>query len=259
MLTAAGALTISYVDRFMIDGFVGRGALGIYTFYSTISIGILSLGASVSHQFLPKIIAAYAVGRAAYCRVIRNFFLVPVRVQVPCWFWRRFLIGPLLAVLKLVQYAQSVAVFFVMLPGILLRILADVPSYALYAARADGKLLYCNLGSAIVSVLLNLMLVPVLGIFGAAVSGGIASAVSLLALTYFALRGMREGRVEPAQRRRSFLPPMPTCSTPEAITKRGGPQAFRDLPSLLRRYRLAKQLTVISPRFPISGCSRLSR
>src|SRR5205085_11099343 len=45
MLTAAGALTISYIDRFLIDGFAGRTALGIYTFYSTISIGILSLGA----------------------------------------------------------------------------------------------------------------------------------------------------------------------------------------------------------------------
>ena len=66
MLTAAGALTISYVDRFMIDSFVGRGALGIYTFYSTISIGILSLGASVSQQFLPKIIMAWSTGAQAY-------------------------------------------------------------------------------------------------------------------------------------------------------------------------------------------------
>ncbi|MFX5562570.1 hypothetical protein ABTD73_19145, partial [Acinetobacter baumannii] len=57
MLTAAGALVISYVDRFVIDAFVGRDALGIYTFYSTILIGLLSLGGSVSHQFLPKVIA----------------------------------------------------------------------------------------------------------------------------------------------------------------------------------------------------------
>ncbi len=197
MLTAAGALTISYVDRFLIDGFVGRGPLGIYTFYSTLSIGILSLGASVSQQFLPKIIAAYAVGMAAYRRVIRNFFWSLFGVAGTMVVAAAILIAPLLAVLQLVQYAQSVAVFFLMLPGILVRVLADVPSYALYAARADGKLLYCNLGSAIISVLLNCTLIPVLGIYGAALSGGIASAVLLLALTYFALRGMREARVEP--------------------------------------------------------------
>jgi O-antigen/teichoic acid export membrane protein len=70
LLTAAGALTISYVDRFMIDAWVGRGPLGIYTFYSTLMIGMLSLGASVSHQFLPKIIEAWSAGADAYRKLL---------------------------------------------------------------------------------------------------------------------------------------------------------------------------------------------
>ena len=74
MLTAAGALVISYVDRFVIDIFVGRDALGIYTFYSTILIGLLSLGGSVSHQFLPKVIAGYAASVDAYRAALRSFF-----------------------------------------------------------------------------------------------------------------------------------------------------------------------------------------
>jgi O-antigen/teichoic acid export membrane protein len=197
MLTAGGALTISYVDRFMIDGFVGREALGFYTFYSTISIGILSLGASVSHQFLPKIIDAYASGMAAFRKVIHSFFWSLFAVTVTMVVFAALLISPLLALLQLPQYAQSVGVFFLMSPGILVRILADVPSYALYAARADGKLLFCNLGSAIVSILLNLALIPVLGIYGAALSGCIASAVLLITLTFFAARRMREDRMEP--------------------------------------------------------------
>jgi hypothetical protein len=57
MLTAIGASTISYVDRFVIDDFLGKDALGIYTFYSTILIGLLSLGGAISHQFLPGIIS----------------------------------------------------------------------------------------------------------------------------------------------------------------------------------------------------------
>ena len=77
-----------------------------------------------------------------------------------------------------------------MLPGIFLRMLADVPSYALYAARSDKYLLFCNLGSALVSTLLNVLLIPVLGIYGAALTGGIASAVLLLSL---ALLGRRAG------------------------------------------------------------------
>ena len=197
MLTAVGALTISYVDRFMIDGFVGREALGIYTFYSTISIGMLSLGASVSQQFLPKIIAAYASGRTAFRKVIQTFFWSLFGVAAATIALAAVCISPTLAVLQLTQYAESVGVFFLMLPGILLRILADVPSYALYAARADGKLLFCNLGSAMVSVLLNLALVPLLGLYGAALSNCVASGVLLIVLTFFTVGKMREARTEP--------------------------------------------------------------
>jgi O-antigen/teichoic acid export membrane protein len=81
-----------------------------------------------------------------------------------------------------------------MLPGIFLRMLADVPSYALYAARSDKYLLVCNLGSALVSAFLNLVLVPVIGIYGAALAGGVASAVLFLSLVGCAARSIREKR-----------------------------------------------------------------
>jgi O-antigen/teichoic acid export membrane protein len=198
MLTSAGALTLSYVDRFMIDGFVGREALGIYTFYSTISIGILSLGASVSQQFLPKMIAGHAAGMTAFRKVIRSFFWSLFGISGGMIVLAAALIMPMLSVMQLVQYAQSSWVFFLMLPGVLLRVLADVPSYALYAARADGKLLVCNLGAALVSVLLNLALIPPLGIYGAALSSCVASAALLSALTYCAAaRMVQEGGTEP--------------------------------------------------------------
>jgi O-antigen/teichoic acid export membrane protein len=206
ILTAVGALTISYVDRFMIDGFVGREALGIYTFYSTISIGMLSLGASVSQQFLPKMIAAYTSGAAALQKAIRSFFWSLLGVAGGIIVVAAVLISPILATLQLTQYAQSVGVFFLMFPAILLRILADVPSYALYAARADGKLLVCNLGSAIVSILLNIALIPALGIYGAALSNCVASGVLLVALTFFTVSRMREDRMEPGRTTSAGLP-----------------------------------------------------
>ena len=79
-----------------------------------------------------------------------------------------------------------------MLPGIFLRMLADVPSYALYAARSDKYLLICNLSSAVVSTVLNVALIPVLGIYGAALASGIASAALFFSLISFAIHRMRE-------------------------------------------------------------------
>jgi O-antigen/teichoic acid export membrane protein len=197
MLTAGGALTISYVDRFVIDAWVGRGALGIYTFYSTIMIGMLSLGTSVSHQFLPKVIAAWSAGADPYRRAVRSFFWSLASVTVGMVVLAAGLIWPLLAMMHLAQYAASVGVFFLMLPGVLLRVLADVPSYALYAAKADTSLLLCNLGSAMAAILLNVILVPAAGIYGAALAGAIASGTLLTALSVLALRKMRQAGREP--------------------------------------------------------------
>lgn len=206
MLTAGGALTITYVDRFIIDEFLGREALGIYTFYSTISIGLLSLGASVSHQFLPKVIAGYTSGQKDYRANVRAFFWSLFGIACGMTVFAGLTIWPMLALFSLPAYAASIWVFYSMLPGVLLRILADVPSYALYAARADGKLLFCNVGSAILSILLNLALIPVFGLYGAALSSGLTSGTLLLTLTYFAARKMRDPRHEPGAAASAGLP-----------------------------------------------------
>jgi O-antigen/teichoic acid export membrane protein len=206
ILTAAGALIISYVDRFIIDKFIGREALGIYTFYSTISIGLLSLGASVSHQFLPKVIAGYASGRDAYRASLQSFFWSLFVITSGMTIVAGLTMWPTLALFGLSQYAASIWVFYSMLPGVLLRILADVPSYALYAARADGSLLLCNVGSAIISVLLNIALIPILGIYGAAIASGVASGILLLVLTFLTMRKMREVHASPGATSLAGLP-----------------------------------------------------
>ena len=181
----------------MIDHSVGRTALGIYTFYSTIAIGMLSLGASVSHQFLPKVIAAWSAGADAYRDAIRTFFWSLAGITAGMVGLAATLITPLLAMMHLTQYALSVGVFFVMLPGVFLRVLADVPSYALYAAKADASLLVCNLGSAIAAIVLNLILVPAIGLYGAALSSCVASGALLLTLSLLAVRRMPQAGLEP--------------------------------------------------------------
>jgi O-antigen/teichoic acid export membrane protein len=214
LLTAGGALVISYVDRFFIDSFIGREALGIYTFYSTISIGMLSLAASVSHQFLPKVIAGYAAGMDAYRSTLRSFLWSLLALGSGTTIIAGLLMEPMLKLLDLTAYASYVWVFYAMLPGIFLRILADVPSYALYAARADNDLLLCNLGSALISTLLNIALIPIVGIYGAALTGGITSGVLLFSLAFRASRRIRGGHREPAPSTSVGLPTDPDMLYP---------------------------------------------
>jgi O-antigen/teichoic acid export membrane protein len=196
MLTATGALIITYFDRFVIDRYEGREALGIYTFYSTIAVGLLSLGASVSHQFLPKVIAGHAAGLDPYRKSLRSFLRSLFGVALAMTAFAGMSLFPILSMFGLGTYAKSIWVFYLMLPGVLLRTLADVPSYALYAARSDRTLMLCNAASAIASVLLNILIVPVAGIYGAALSNCIASGLLLITLTFFVLNYLRDCRKE---------------------------------------------------------------
>jgi O-antigen/teichoic acid export membrane protein len=196
MLTALSVWTLSYFDRFIIEAYLGPEVLGVYTFYSTVTIGILSLGTSISHQFLPKVIAAYTDGAMDFRRVLRSFALTLGAVAGAAVLICALAIWPALAVLKLQAFSTGLAAFYIMLVGALMRIFADVPSYALYAAHADKVLLGCNLGAAAVSVLLNVILIVPLGLIGAASASVVASLGLLLALGYFAW-GCRPALPEP--------------------------------------------------------------
>lgn len=208
MVTATSALIITYFDRFAIDRYAGREPLGIYTFYSTIAVGLLSLGASVSHQFLPKVIAGHATGLDAYLESLSAFLRSLSGIALAMIALAGLLLSPVLSFFRLGTYADSIWVFYLMLPGVLLRILSDVPSYALYAAHSDGKLMFCNAASAIASVLLNILLVPVAGLYGAALSSCIASGLLLIMLRGFLLNYLRNCPKEPAGA--ASLPAAPT-------------------------------------------------
>jgi O-antigen/teichoic acid export membrane protein len=206
MVTAGAALSITYIDRFIIDKFAGREALGIYTFYSTIAIGMLSLGAALSQQFLPKVISAYAVGPEAYSATLRAFFWTLFALAGGMVILAALAMWPMLFLFGLSTYQADIWVFYFMLPGILLRSLADVPSYALYATRSDGYLLLCNLGAALVSALLNILLVPAFGLYGAALTSGVASAALFLSMAFLAVRRLREHhRLSSATSKRALL------------------------------------------------------
>ena len=214
MLTAIGASTISYVDRFVIDDFLGKDALGIYTFYSTILIGLLSLGGAISHQFLPGIISGYSTSQNAFRMALRSFFRSLIIVAAASTIISGLAMAPTLNLLGLPAYESNVWLFYAMLPGVFLRIVADVPSYALYAARSDKYLMYCNLGAALISTLLNVVLIPIFALYGAALAGAITGALLLASLTFSALRKIDSVRGKPTGTRFDLLATGPDTLVP---------------------------------------------
>jgi O-antigen/teichoic acid export membrane protein len=194
MITGGSLLMLSYFDRFLIEAFIGRTAVGIFTFYSTVIVGVMSLSSAISHQFLPKLVEAQTISHDSVRTIMRAFLSMMLSVMTPLIILCALAAKPALDWADLRPYAENVVVFQIMLLGAMVRVVADVPSYGLYAARADNQLLMCNLGAAAISIALNLLLIPSYALFGAACAWLAANVFLLVSMTLVLRRQYRQQR-----------------------------------------------------------------
>ena len=98
-------------------------------------------------------------------------------------------ITPILRLVDKSIYEENLGVFFLLLGAALVRCVADPAIYALYAKHRDMQLLAVNVLAVCVSVLMNVFLVPSLGLPGAAIAAVAGAATFLLSALAFRRRG----------------------------------------------------------------------
>ena len=168
MLIVASVLISAYCDRFFIDAYLQRRDVGIYTFFSMLTIGIQSLITSISQQYLPLIIAARHQGAITHRRSLVNFTRTLIYCSTAANAAAIVAIYPLLWLIDKPEYSANLSIFFVLLAASALRGFADIPAHALYSAGADRELLVSNIASALTAICLSMALIPTLGLQGAA-------------------------------------------------------------------------------------------
>jgi O-antigen/teichoic acid export membrane protein len=201
MLIVASVLTSAYCDRFFIDGYLQRRDVGIYTFFSMLTIGVQSLITSISQQYLPLIIAARHEGANAHRQSLIAFTKTLAFCSTAANAAAIVAIYPLLWLIGKPEYTANLSIFFVLLGASALRGFADIPAHALYSAGADRELLISNVTSALIAIGLSILLIPALGLFGAALGSLGAGLVLLIAEGAFALKRLDKSRVATATQR----------------------------------------------------------
>jgi O-antigen/teichoic acid export membrane protein len=193
MLIVACALTANYADRFFINAYLISEELGIYTFFSMLTIGIQSLVTTISQQYLPKVVMTYKSGGAAYritlVRFLRTIALSIVIIDAVA----TLAIYPLLWFLSRPEYTAKIHIFFLLLLAASLRALADVPAHGLYSMRADRSLFVSNLASALLATGISFAFIPSMGLLGAAIASVAAAGTLLFAQSLFFL--LRHGGI----------------------------------------------------------------
>lgn len=189
LVTAISAISLVVLDRFFIKSYHGMAAVGIYTFFAVITSGLhMLVNTGVSMIRLPRIVRAYKGGdTTAYRHEVLVLFKLTMLATLALGGSMAVAIFPVLYFVGQPVYWDSLPTFFILLVAAMVRCLADVPIYALYAKNCDMRLMIGNVTAFAVFVLANALLVPPLGILGAALAA-VAGAVWLLGAIVVAAR-----------------------------------------------------------------------
>ena len=188
-LADIGAVGNLYLDRFIVSAFLGLETTGVYTFFWSFANVVHTLSVNgIVQPLMPRLIAAERSGdpaafaaergrltrdTVAWAAILAAGVGIGLPLMLP-WFER-----PLLE--------ASLPVFFVVLVATAMRIGADGLGYVLYALGRDRAIAATALAGVAMTATFDLLLVPSLGLPGAAV------AFLLVGLGLFAARARLVG------------------------------------------------------------------
>jgi O-antigen/teichoic acid export membrane protein len=208
IVTTGASLGLLFLDRFIIEIYQGLGPVGVYTFFAGITTALHTLiNTGVSLIRMPRLVKAYQDDdEAGFRRELGGMARVTIAGASLVAVLIALAIVPLLRLVDKAVYEASLGAFFILLPAALIRCVADIPVYTLYARHRDMALLAVNLAAVSVATLLNLLLVPRLGLTGAAMSA-CAGAATLL-VTALLQRSRRGGRGDVPAAGEALLEPL---------------------------------------------------
>ncbi len=172
MFSTLSYKTIQFSDRYLIDWFMDKKAVGVYSFFDnmanvmnilifTVVISVLYPGlvesimkkdknrfSQIYRQFKKEIIF-YGLGIAMILSVVLPFILIYIGKDM---------------------YVKQFHVFLLLILGNFMLNLSFVHHYIIYAYKKDWKIFKATFIAAVLNIILNLILIPVLGISGAAIA-----------------------------------------------------------------------------------------
>jgi O-antigen/teichoic acid export membrane protein len=193
VFTTGASIGMLFVDRFIIEYFLGLTAVGIYTFFAGITTALHTLIYSgVSVVRMPRLVHAHDGGNhTAFRRELMMMVAITGTAVAIVAAVLLLAIDPILAFTGRSVYAENRAVFHVLLAAAAVRCLADIAIYALYARHRDVVLVVVNVGAFAVALAANLQLLPRWGLQGAAIAALIGASTLLIGATLAAFVGRR--------------------------------------------------------------------
>lgn len=183
-IAASCAIIYSRCDSIMIGNMLSKGQVGIYAIavklISVVQIGIAPIRESV----YPKMIQLYETDRKQYERryiqitsILTWIYIIGVLISFAVLPWAfRYLKS---------EYAKAFPIYQVYVIGSFFMYNAGLRAGHYTLINRGNILMYSQIISVILNVILNYMLIKTIGVFGAAIATGITQGISLLVSNLF--------------------------------------------------------------------------
>ena len=176
---------IEVSDRFLLEFFLGTAPVGVYVFNQNMASLLQTLAVvGLISVIAPKLIGAYMrKDRKGYREAYRMLILLVISllvVSVPAIFFAYPLVADYSGKVEIMANQN---LFSVVLAGYILSILSMIPYYSMYVRHKDWALAATVLTGALMNIILNIILIPTYGLYGAAYSTVIAFMLILVLRT----------------------------------------------------------------------------
>lgn len=161
---------IEFSDRYMIDYYMAKSDVGIYTFYGNIANTMQTLVFTlVIMIYYPKMIALYRDSETEkFEQIVKKFFVEVLAYSLITIASIAVLIHPVLDYLGKVEFVQSLSILWILLGATLTLNLSLVPHYVLFVKHKDITIRNITIFAAGLNIVLNMILIPIYGLSGAA-------------------------------------------------------------------------------------------
>jgi O-antigen/teichoic acid export membrane protein len=161
-----------YLDRFLVSYFLGMEAAGIYTFFWSYTNVVHTL--AVNGIMLPQMPALVSAARTGDTALIgkerRRIALETARWGIGLALAAGLVMPALLPLMGRPILAASLPVFALIMLGTLARMTSEGLGFVLISQHRDRTIATTAIGAVIASAALNSALIPLLGLYGAAVA-----------------------------------------------------------------------------------------
>lgn len=184
-VTTLSLKLMQLADRYLIDWFLDSKIVGVYLFYANIANVVETVTqATIIMYYSPRLIYAVDSDMPSYKRLEKEFKKKVVWGSVIVSLIMAGVAMLIFAYLKKEELYDNKETLFVLLFSKVIFNFSLVYHYYLYGLKKDLSLLTGTLCALVVNLSLNIILIPLLGIFGCALAS-VTGTLILLILKYF--------------------------------------------------------------------------